>query len=67
MHFKTTKNGALKRGAECAVCSLCAQEIYYGERIWCCNGLTVCRDCFDLFARDALRPFERILGEEMEE
>ena len=50
-----------------ATCSLCAQDIYFGERAWRCNGLTVCRDCFDTFAQNALKPFETILGEEMGE
>ena len=47
-----------------AVCSLCAQDIYLGERVWHCNGMTVCRDCFARFAHGVLEPFEMILGEE---
>ena len=47
-----------------AVCSLCAQDIYAGERLWQCNGLTVCEDCFSQFAHEMLRPFAYILGEE---
>ena len=67
MHFKTAKKRGVKRNTPLAVCSLCAQDIYFGERVWCCNGLTVCRDCFDAFAQNALKPFETILGEEMGE
>ena len=49
-----------------AICSLCAQDIYLGERAWRCNGVTVCRDCFMQFARGMLEPFEIMLGEETE-
>ena len=66
MYFKTAKNHAVKRDVPGAVCSLCAQDIYLGERVWCCNGMTVCRDCFEWFARGVLKPFEIVLGEEME-
>ena len=48
-----------------AVCSLCAQDIYAGETLWYRNGVTVCADCFPRFAREALRPFACILGEEI--
>ncbi len=47
----------------CAVCSLCAQDIYAGETLWYRNGVTVCADCFPRFAREALRSFEYISGE----
>ena len=67
MHFKTAKKRGAKRDMPLAACSLCAQDIYFGERVWRCNGLTVCRGCFDAFARGMLRPFETILGEEMAE
>ena len=67
MHFKTTKKRGAKRDTPLAACSLCAQDIYFGERAWRRDGLTVCRDCFDAFAQSALKPFEMILGEEMEE
>lgn len=67
MHFKTAKKRDTKRAVPGAVCSLCAQDVYFGERVWCCNGLTVCSGCFDTFAQSALRPFETILGEEMGE
>ena len=67
MHFKTAKKRDTEYAAPGAVCSLCAQDIYFGERVWRCNGLTVCRGCFDAFARGMLRPFETILGEEMAE
>ena len=49
------------------VCSLCAQEIRAGETLWQRDGATVCTDCFLPFAREELRPFEYILGEEMAE
>lgn len=57
---------AKKRGLR-AQCSLCAQDIRAGERLWYRNGLTVCTGCFARFAREELRPFEQILGEEREE
>ena len=47
-----------------AVCSLCAQDIQPGEKLWYRNGVTVCADCFLPFAREALRPFEYQSGEE---
>lgn len=64
MHFKTAKHSAENRDMPRAICSLCAQDIYPGERVWRCNGMTVCRDCFARFARGMLEPFEMILGEE---
>ena len=67
MHFKTAKKRRIKQDTPLAACSLCAQDIYFGERAWCCNGLSVCSGCFDTFAQSALKPFETILGEEMEE
>ena len=45
----------------------CAQEIRAGETLWQRDGATVCTDCFLPFAREELRPFEYILGEEMAE
>lgn len=45
-----------------SVCSLCAQDIYAGERAWFRNGVTVCEDCFTLFAQDALKPYEIVIG-----
>ncbi len=47
-----------------AVCTLCAQEIYPGETLWHHSGTTVCADCFARFAREELKCFEYILGEE---
>lgn len=67
MHFKTAKNHTAERDMPGAVCTLCAQDIYFGERAWRCNGMTVCRDCFARFAHGMLKPFEITLGEEMEE
>lgn len=66
MHFKTAKNPAARRDMPGAICSLCAQDIYLGERAWRCNGVTVCRYCFMQFARGVLEPFEIMLGEETE-
>lgn len=67
MHFKTAKRRAAQHDPAGAVCSLCAQDIYIGESVWRCGGMTVCRDCFTQFAEDMLRPFEMKLGEEMVE
>ena len=47
--------------------SLCAQELRAGETLWQRDGATICADCFLPFAREELRPFEYILGEEMAE
>ena len=49
-------------GYAAATCSLCAQEIYAGERAWQRRGLTVCRDCFCDFARQELQPYEITIG-----
>lgn len=63
---KRWKNAAEDRTAH-AVCSLCAQEIFSGECVWYHNGRTVCEDCFPSFAREELKPFEYISGEETAE
>ena len=51
----------------CASCSLCAQDIRANEKRWYCNGVTVCADCFLQFAREELKPFEYLPGEERTE
>ena len=58
------RRAAVQKGAPRPVCSLCAQEILPGERLWYRSGTTACTDCFAPFAREVLRPFEYILGEE---
>ena len=60
---KERRSPAPKR-APCAVCSLCAQDILPGEKLWYQNGITACADCFLLFASETLRPFECRAGEE---
>ena len=64
MYPKKRRRAARSAASPRAVCSLCAQEILPGERLWYCSGTTACADCFARFAREALRPFEYILGEE---
>ena len=64
MYQKKRRRAARSAASLRAVCSLCAQEIFPGERAWCRNGQTVCADCFVPFAREELRPFEYIFGEE---
>lgn len=67
MYTKNRRRPPAKRRQITTVCSLCAQEIRAGETLWQRDGATVCTDCFLLFAREELRPFEYILGEEMAE
>ena len=64
MYTKNRRRPPAKRRQITTVCSLCAQEILPGERLWYCSGTTACADCFARKAREALRPFEYILGEE---
>ena len=64
MYGKIRRRGGAQKDMPRAVCSLCAQEILPGERLWYCSGTTACADCFARFEREALRPFEYILGEE---
>ena len=64
MYGKRRRRIAAQRCVPRAVCSFCAQEILPGERLGYCSGTTACADCFARFAREALRPFEYILGEE---
>ena len=66
MYGKKRRRASARDGGQRAVCSFCAQEILPGERLWYCSGTTACADCFVPFAREALRPFEYILGEERE-
>ena len=67
MYQKKRRRAARSAASPRAVCSLCAQEIRAGETLWQRDGATVCTDCFLPFAREELRPFEYILGEEMVE
>ena len=67
MYGKIRRRGGAQKDMPRAVCSLCAQEIRAGETLWQRDGATVCTDCFLPFAREELRPFEYILGEEMAE
>ena len=67
MNLENRRRTAAWRDRPLAVCSLCAQEIRAGETLWQRDGATVCADCFLPFAREELRPFEYILGEEMAE
>lgn len=67
MYTGKGKKKAAGKQAVCAVCTRCAQEICAGERAWYHNGTTVCADCFADFAREELRQFEYIPGEEMAE
>ena len=67
MYTKNRRRPPAKRRQITTVCSLCAQEIHAGETLWYRNGQAVCPDCFPRFAREELRPFEYILGEEMAE
>ena len=64
MYQKKRWRAARSAASPRAVCSLCAQDIYAGETLWYRNGVTVCADCFVPFAREELRPFEYIFGEE---
>jgi len=48
-----------------AVCTLCAQDIYAGERAWRRGALTVCEDCFPAFARAVLKRYEITAGKEL--
>ncbi len=66
MYGKRRRRIAAQRCVPRTVCSFCAQEILPGERLWYRSGTTACADCFVPFAREALRPFEYILGEERE-
>ena len=67
MYPQKRRRAALQKSVPRGVCSLCAQEIRAGETLWQRDGATVCADCFLPFAREELRPFEYILGEEMAE
>ena len=67
MQVQKTRWSAASNGPPLAVCTLCAQEIRAGERLWYRSGITVCADCFTRFAREELRAFEYTLGEETEE
>jgi len=58
------RRAALQKSVPRGVCSLCAQDIFPGEQVWSRNGRTVCADCFVPFAREELRPFAYIFGEE---
>ena len=64
MDERIRRRAAVQKCVPREVCSLCAQEILPGERLWYRSGTTACTDCFAPFAREALRPFEYILGEE---
>lgn len=67
MYIRKWRKNRGRKDAVRAVCTLCAQEICAGERMWCYNGMSVCPDCFLPFAREVLRSFEVIPGEEREE
>ena len=67
MDKRITGRCAAAANALRAVCTLCAQEICAGEHMWYHNGTSVCEDCFLSFAREELKPFEYILGEETAE
>ena len=67
MYPKKRRRAARSAASLRAVCSLCAQEIRTGETLWYRNGQAVCPDCFPRFAREELRAFEYILGEETAE
>lgn len=64
MNLENRRRIAAWKDRPLAVCSLCAQEIRAGETLWYRNGRAVCPDCFPRFAREELRAFEYILGEE---
>ncbi len=67
MQVQKTRWSAASNGPPLAVCTLCAQEIRVGERLWYRSGKTVCTDCFAQFAREEFEPFAYILGEERAE
>ena len=67
MRVKKRRYAAAGKQLPQAVCTLCAQEICAGECVWYRNGITVCTDCFARFAREELKSFEYILGEETAE
>ena len=67
LYAEQRRHTAARRRERRAVCTLCAQEIRAGERLWRRSGTTVCADCFLPFAREELSPFEYILGEETEQ
>ena len=64
LRVKKRRYSAAEKRTPQAVCTLCAQEIRAGETLWQRDGATVCADCFLPFAREELRPFEYIFGEE---
>ena len=63
MRFKQ-EGGRARFGAPCARCSLCRRELLRGEEGWYLNGRSVCGDCFDVFARAELAPYEITFGME---
>lgn len=67
MRVKKRRYSAAEKRTPQAVCTLCAQEICAGESVWYRSGITVCADCFTRFAREELKSFEYILGEETAE
>ena len=48
-------------------CTLCGQEIGWGEDYWYYNGSCVCQECFLDFARAELASYRYTRGEEEDE
>lgn len=45
-------------------CTLCGQEIIWGEEYWCCNGTLACGSCLPMLARRELWPCREVRGKE---
>ena len=45
-------------------CTLCGQEIVFGEEYWICNGTVICTACLPAYARQELTFCHLIRGKE---